>query len=255
ERLSSAPAPAPSSELRGAAAPAVHDTAVAGAAANVSPAAEDAGETSPFGEAAANEIPSSLEPDFVIAEADEPIELIEDAAGQSAAAPEPSIDEPSAIPEDVYRACHTLSGSSKMAQARHGIRLAEPLDHWLRRVYSSGLGLANQDLALLSDCMAAMESVASHLDETTGYFVSHWELQQRIGQAEAMLDQRLAAAHAPGQTAASHGHAPPAAPHGTTPAPAAPVAERVPEPPAEESVEDAGDFDPEVAAIFTEEAL
>ena len=67
ERLSSAPAPAPSSELRGAAAPAVHDTAVAGAAANVSPAAEDAGETSPFGKAAANEIPSSLEPDFVIA--------------------------------------------------------------------------------------------------------------------------------------------------------------------------------------------
>ena len=53
---------------------------------------------------------------------------------------EEGVPEPHAIPEDVYRACHTLSGSSKMAQARHGIRLAEPLDHWLRRVFNSGLG-------------------------------------------------------------------------------------------------------------------
>ena len=54
---------------------------------------------------------------------------------------ESALSEPHALPEDVYRACHTLSGSSKMAQARHGIRLAEPLDHWLRRAFSSGVGL------------------------------------------------------------------------------------------------------------------
>ena len=152
-------------------------------------------------------------------------------------AKEATLAEPHAIPEDVYRACHTLSGSSKMAQARHGIRLAEPLDHWLRRMFSSGRGLSRQDLALLSDCMLAMETVATHLNETTGYFVSHFELQQRITHAEAILDQRLAAPHAP-----------PAAP--------APAAAGAPsEPPAEEVEEDSGDFDPEVAAIFTEEAL
>ena len=38
---------------------------------------------------------------------------------------ESQLAEPHALPEEVYRACHTLSGSSKMAQARHGIRLAE----------------------------------------------------------------------------------------------------------------------------------
>jgi len=139
--------------------------------------------------------------------------------------------EPHQIPEDVYRACHTLSGSSKMAQARHGIRLAEPLDHWLRRVFNSGLGLLNQDLALLDDCMVAMESVVSHLDEVTGYFQSHVGLQERIAQAEKTLDQRIA--HAAQE-----------------PAKAAHVAEV--EQPAEE---DAGDFDPEVAAIFTDEAM
>ena len=46
------------------------------------------------------------------------------------------------LTEELYRACHTLSGSSKMAEARHGIRLAEPLDHWLRKAFNSGVGLA-----------------------------------------------------------------------------------------------------------------
>src|SRR6202035_5731950 len=102
------------------------------------------------------------------------------------------LPEPHTLPEDVYRACHTLSGSSKMAQARHGIRLAEPLDHWLRRVFNSGLGLQNQDKALLADCMVAMEAVVSHLDEATGYFHNHFGLQERIAQAEKVLDQRIA---------------------------------------------------------------
>ncbi|TLY64580.1 MAG: hypothetical protein E6K45_11530, partial [Gammaproteobacteria bacterium] len=149
---------------------------------------------------------------------------------------ESQLPEPHPLPEDVYRACHTLSGSSKMAQARHGIRLAEPLDRWLRRAFNSGLGLTDGALTLLSDCMGAMESVASHLDEPTGYFVSHWQLLERIERADKALDQRIAA------STAREGAAPPA------PEPAA--AGHAPPPPEEEVV----DFDPEVAAIFTDEA-
>src|SRR5947207_7321825 len=149
---------------------------------------------------------------------------------------ESQLPEPHPLPEDVYRACHTLSGSSKMAQARHGIRLAEPLDRWLRRAFNSGLGLNDGALTLLSDCMGAMESVASHLDEPTGYFVSHWQLLERIERADKALDQRIAA------STAREGAAPPA------PEPAA--AGHAPPPPEEEVV----DFDPEVAAIFTDEA-
>jgi chemosensory pili system protein ChpA (sensor histidine kinase/response regulator) len=138
---------------------------------------------------------------------------------------------PHHLPEDVYRACHTLSGSSKMAQARHGIRLAEPLDRWLRRAYSSGAGLSSADLTLLGDCMVAMDSVATHLDEPTGYFVNHWALLERIERADRGLDQRMADA--------AHAEAPaPEAEAGSTAAPS------------EESM----DFDPEVAAIFTDEA-
>jgi chemotaxis protein histidine kinase CheA/CheY-like chemotaxis protein len=143
---------------------------------------------------------------------------------------EEGMSEPHAIPEDVYRACHTLSGSSKMAQARHGTRLAEPLDHWLRRVFNSGLGLQNQDMALLADCMVAMEAVVSHLDEVTGYFHTHVGLQERIGQAEKILDHRIGEAAQHQIETSLQGEE-------------------------DELAEEPGDFDPEVAAIFTEEAM
>jgi chemosensory pili system protein ChpA (sensor histidine kinase/response regulator) len=149
--------------------------------------------------------------------------------------------EPHLLPEDVYRACHTLSGSSKMAQARHGTRIAEPLDHWLRRVFGSGLGLTQQELTLLADCMQAMEAVAMHLDEPTGYFVTHWELQGRIAEADKALDQRIAAATA--ARAAQQASTDEGVLSGVT------SAAEEPEPP-----EDGADFDPEVASIFTEEA-
>ena len=88
--------------------------------------------------------------------------------------------------------------------------------------------------------MVAMESVATHLDEPTGYFVTHWELQDRIAEADKALDQRIAAASA------------------ARAAQEASIDEAVSEESASEeepeSSEDAGDFDPEVAAIFTEEA-
>jgi chemosensory pili system protein ChpA (sensor histidine kinase/response regulator) len=154
--------------------------------------------------------------------------------------------EPHLLPEDVYRACHTLAGSSKMAQARHGVRLAEPLDHWLRRAFTSGIGLRSADLTLLADCMAAMESVAAHLDEPTGYFVNHWTLLERLGEAERALDARIA------EASRADAGTPHAAPEQ---APAAASAAEA-EPPAPDVLaEEPPDFDPEVAAIFTEEAL
>ena len=140
---------------------------------------------------------------------------------------ESSASPPHALPEEIYRAVHTLSGSSNMAEARHGIRLAQPLDQWLRKAFDSALGLEDGDLILLSDSMAAMESVASNLDESTGFFLSHESLLRRIAHAHAAIDRRIAdaahAAHAAQQ--------------------AQPPADAVPQ------------FDPEIASIFTEEAI
>jgi chemosensory pili system protein ChpA (sensor histidine kinase/response regulator) len=148
---------------------------------------------------------------------------------------------PHPLDEDVYRACHTLAGSSKMADARHGIRLAVPLDHWLRKVFESGAGLTDSELALLDECMTAMESVALHLDEQTGYFQSHELLRARIARAEIDLDNRVGEENAipDAARAAAGAEQPPGAEAGSA-APPAPLVL---------------DYDPEIAGIFSEEAV
>ena len=170
---------------------------------------------------------------------------------------------PHVLPEEIYRACHTLLGSSTMAEARHGMRLAEPINHWLRKSYDSGVGLDGSDLALLSDCMKAMETVAGYLDEGTGFFfIAHDTLRARIARAELDLDRRISEATDIGQISSvslsmpvlqehelpeSLRQAPP--PSSTPPSPASTADlsafEEAP----------AADFDPEIAAIFSEEAV
>ncbi len=151
---------------------------------------------------------------------------------------------PHVLTEEVYRACHTLSGSSKMAEARHGIRLSEPLNHWLRKSFDSGVGLDASDLLLLSDCMLAMATVATHLDESTGYFVVHDTLRARIARAELELDRRVAEASEQNARSGVHSIARLADLQQAAPTSAPPASASTP----------ALDFDPEVAAIFCEEA-
>jgi chemosensory pili system protein ChpA (sensor histidine kinase/response regulator) len=188
---------------------------------------------------------------------------------------EASAPEPHALPEEVYRACHTLVGSSKAAQARHGVRLAEPLDHWIRRVYAHGAGLSNSDLTLLADCMTAMESVAEHMEEPTGYFASHQMLVKRLAEAEQALDRRIAAAEQAAARAAvaepaegARESAPSAGPLSSDAIAREPPAANVDaakgrdvseraaaSTPASDTAASAADYDPEVAAVFSEEAL
>ena len=133
-----------------------------------------------------------------------------------------------------------------MAEARHGIRLAEPLNHWLRKSFDSGVGLDDSDLLLLADCMTAMETVAGHLDEVTGYFVLHDTLRARVARAELELDRRIIESNEQSERTGVHAQAvmqeplpalPPAVATEALAAPAMSV-----------------DYDPEVAAIFCEEA-
>ena len=61
---------------------------------------------------------------------------------------------PHVISETVFRAIHTLSGSSKMAEARHGIRITEPLNHVMRKAFDSGVGLSDEGLSTLADAVS-----------------------------------------------------------------------------------------------------
>ncbi|HEX4050709.1 MAG TPA: Hpt domain-containing protein, partial [Steroidobacteraceae bacterium] len=148
---------------------------------------------------------------------------------------------PHVLPEPVFRACHTLVGSSTMAEARHGVRLAEALNRWLRKSFDSGVGLDDSDLQLLGDCMTAMQSVAGHLDETTGFFVVHDTLRARIARAEQALERRISEnAELTARSSVSL---------------VAPPLHAQLEEPAVSAARERAELDPEIAAIFGEEAV
>jgi chemosensory pili system protein ChpA (sensor histidine kinase/response regulator) len=99
---------------------------------------------------------------------------------------------PHELPEPVFRAIHTLSGSSKMAEARHGIRITEPLNHVMRKVFDSGHGLSDAGLATLSDAVGAIDNVVSHINESTAFFSEQPALLARLQDIESELDATIA---------------------------------------------------------------
>ncbi|HLZ98537.1 MAG TPA: Hpt domain-containing protein, partial [Steroidobacteraceae bacterium] len=112
-------------------------------------------------------------------------EYLEKRSGQSA---------PHPLPESVYRAIHTLSGSSKMAEARHGIRITEPLNQVMRKIYDSGHGLTETGIATLADAVRAIEEVVSHINESTAFFTNQTALLERLHEMENAIDAELSRA-------------------------------------------------------------
>ena len=149
---------------------------------------------------------------------------------------------PHDLPEPVYRAIHTLSGSSKMAEARHGIRITEPLHHLMRKVFDSGRGLTDEGLATLSDAVRAIDNVVSHINESTAFFSEVPLLLGRLHDLEVELDEQIA--RDANETSASAIALAPVIPEEfMTEAPAAAPAEARTE-----------EFDHEIANIYSEEA-
>jgi chemosensory pili system protein ChpA (sensor histidine kinase/response regulator) len=101
---------------------------------------------------------------------------------------------PHPLPESVYRAIHTLSGSSKMAEARHGIRVTEPLNQVMRKIYDSGHGLTEAGIATLADAVRAIEDVVSHINESTAFFTDQHGLLGRLHELENAIDAELSRA-------------------------------------------------------------
>jgi len=192
---------------------------------------------------------------------------------------------PYSVTEALYRACHTLSGIAKTAGARQGIKVAEPMEHYVRKLYDNGHGLPEEGLALLRDTVRSLEHVVEHVDEDTGFFPDHgrlitgWHALERALDAElAQLTEaaeRTVATLWPG-TAGEAQAAQPAAPHEAlaplppeveVPAAEVPVVEvplaaepaleaqamPVAVPPAPGAAPEP-EFDADIAAIFSEEA-
>ncbi|MFO1376484.1 MAG: Hpt domain-containing protein [Steroidobacteraceae bacterium] len=99
---------------------------------------------------------------------------------------------PYQVTEALYRACHTLSGASKTADARHCVRLAEPLHRWLRRLHDHQRGLDAHGLAVLEDAVATFGDVVRNINEDTGFFVGLKEFARHVESLDGALERELA---------------------------------------------------------------
>ena len=99
---------------------------------------------------------------------------------------------PYPVTEALYRACHTLHGSAKMAGAMQGIKIAEPLDRLVRKLYDMGKGLDMAGIKVCQDVVVSFDRIIRHLDEDTGFFPNHLGLIERLHELEARLDAEQA---------------------------------------------------------------
>jgi chemosensory pili system protein ChpA (sensor histidine kinase/response regulator) len=134
---------------------------------------------------------------------------------------------PPAVGEPLYRACHTLLGSARMAGFEPVRVLADPLADHLRRHFEAGSALSTAGLD-------ALRAAADEIDRLTEGLAAGHQLavEPRVAKmVEALAGQPEPATEVPAA-------APPPAAMADAALPAAPSAA----------------FDPEIAAIFAEEA-
>ncbi len=98
---------------------------------------------------------------------------------------------PYAATEALHRSCHTLSGTAKTAGARQGIKIAEPLNRYVRKLYDHSIGLPVAGLEVLRDAVDAIQQVVDHINEDTGYFPNHLLLIARINELDHALDHEI----------------------------------------------------------------
>jgi chemosensory pili system protein ChpA (sensor histidine kinase/response regulator) len=130
------------------------------------------------------------------------------------------------VEEPLYRACHTLLGSARMAGYEPAMKLAAPLASHLRHYFESGVGISDAAADAVRAAAAEIERMADSL--TAGRPFEPEEGVLKSLDVLAFREPPVAAAAAEAQTAAD--------------------AERG------SGTADASAFDPEIAAIFAEEA-
>lgn len=133
------------------------------------------------------------------------------------------ISSQASVSDALYRACHTLAGSANMAGVEQAMAIAAPLNEHIRRRYDEAGMLTAEDLALVTDASAALTDQVERLANDDELRPPDLELVQRLEDAGI--------AGGIDSAADDSGRGEPAA----EPAPAEAV-------------------DPEIAAIFAEEA-
>ncbi|HZD53468.1 MAG TPA: Hpt domain-containing protein [Woeseiaceae bacterium] len=137
---------------------------------------------------------------------------------------------PFSVTDQLYRACHTLHGSANMANVERGVAVAGALNRYVRRAYDHHAGLEQDGIEALREAAAGIREIVADINRPERERADFSRLLGRLqGLTEAIETT-------------------------TTQAQAPPVPEDEPTSPQIEAVEDAGEYDAEIAAIFSEEA-
>jgi chemosensory pili system protein ChpA (sensor histidine kinase/response regulator) len=101
------------------------------------------------------------------------------------------IGAPYPVTEDLHRSCHTLSGTAKTAGARQGIKIAEPLNRYIRKLFDNSVPLPAEGLDVLKDAVAAIQQVVENINEATGFFLSHAVIVARLNELDHEVDAEI----------------------------------------------------------------
>jgi chemosensory pili system protein ChpA (sensor histidine kinase/response regulator) len=155
---------------------------------------------------------------------------------------------PFLVTEELYRACHTLSGSANMAGVMPAVKLAVPLNQFVRRLYDDGAGLPAEVLPI---CQQVADLVSRMIDAVRDGNSPDFEVDDLADELSQHFSEYVVRAEAE-ESLAVEEEPPPV------------VSETVEEPEVEEPQADPQQdqqrapempaIDPEIAEIFREEA-
>ncbi len=141
---------------------------------------------------------------------------------------------PFPVTDKLHRSCHTLHGSANMANVDRGVAVAGALNRYVRRIYDYQLGIDQPGLDVLEQSAAAIETIVADINQIGRDRQDYAELIERL---IALADKVE-----PEESADDSMEV------------AAPLMPDEPLPLAPEEPVEEGDYDAEIAAIFSEEA-
>ncbi|MDZ7642785.1 MAG: Hpt domain-containing protein [Woeseiaceae bacterium] len=150
---------------------------------------------------------------------------------------------PFQVTDKLHRSCHTLHGSANMANVDRGVAVAGALNRYVRRVYDYQVGFEESGLVALEQAANAIEDIVGDINQADRERRDYSELIEHLQALTNAVETDEAADEpaAPPEAAVADDEA------------AVPAAEPTQPDEARGEPED-GDYDAEIAAIFSEEA-
>src|SRR5690606_26936920 len=133
----------------------------------------------------------------------------------------------------LHRACHTLHGSANMANVERGIAVAGALNRYVRRAYDYNLGLEKVGIEALKAAAEAIRTIVGDINQPDRQRADFSDLISHLSALTDAIEAPVSEEKAPEPEA---------------------FEAEVPRQPAESEQEEEGEYDAEIAAIFSEEA-